>query len=399
MEAVLRELNMQIDEIQKVLRDEKLDGWLFFDHHQRDPLAYRILKLNPSRTVTRRWYYLIPAQGEPRGLVHAIESGVLAGLPGKIQIYSSWAAQVDGLKSLLAGCRRVAMQYSPNCAIPYVSLVDAGTLELVRGTGVEVVTSANLVQLFEARWTAEQLEMHLEAGRRVDRIRAEAFQTIGTALKANRTINEWQVNRFIREGFEKSGLVTDHGPIVGVNANMSNPHYEPGPEGSSEIRKGDAVLIDMWAKLKRPGAVFYDITWTGYCGADPPSAIQNVFEIVRDARDRAVERVQAAVRNKEGIHGFDVDDAARGYIKEKGFAEYFVHRTGHSIGEEVHGTGANMDNLETHDERKIIPGTCFSVEPGVYLPEFGIRSEVNVYVSANEARVTGEKQQKLVAIV
>ena len=390
---------MQIDDIQKALRDEKLDGWLFFDHHQRDPLAYRILKLNPSRTVTRRWYYLIPAQGEPRGLVHAIESGVLAGLPGKIQIYSSWAAQVDGLKSLLAGCRRVAMQYSPNCAIPYVSLVDAGTLELVRGTGVEVVTSANLVQLFEARWTAEQLEMHLEAGRRVDRIRAEAFQTIGTALQANSTINEWQVNRFIREGFEKSGLVTDHGPIVGVNANMSNPHYEPGPEGSSEIRKGDAVLIDMWAKLKRPGAVFYDITWTGYCGADPPSAIQNVFEIVRDARDRAVERVQAAVRNKEGIHGFDVDDAARGYIKEKGFAEYFVHRTGHSIGEEVHGTGANMDNLETHDERKIIPGTCFSVEPGVYLPEFGIRSEVNVYVSANEARVTGEKQQKLVAIV
>jgi Xaa-Pro aminopeptidase len=389
---------MQIDDIQKALRDEKLDGWLFFDHHQRDPLAYRILKLNPSRTVTRRWYYLIPANGEPKGLVHAIESGVLAGLPGKIQIYSSWAAQLDGLKSLLAGCRRIAMQYSPNCAIPYVSLVDAGTLELVQGTGVEVVTSANLVQLFEARWTADQLEMHLEAGRRVDRIRAEAFQMIGTALKANRTINEWQVNRFIREGFEKSGLVTDHGPIVGVNANMSNPHYEPASEGSREIRKGDAVLIDMWAKLDRPGAVFYDITWTGYCGADPPSAIQNVFEIVRDARDRAVERVQAAIRSQEGIHGFDVDDAARGYIKEKGFAEYFVHRTGHSIGEEVHGTGANMDNLETHDERKIIPGTCFSVEPGVYLPEFGIRSEVNVYVSANEARVTGEKQQKLVAI-
>jgi Xaa-Pro dipeptidase len=399
METLLRELSMQIDDIQKALRDEKLDGWLFFDHHQRDPLAYRILKLNPSRTVTRRWYYLIPPNGEPKGLVHAIESGVLAGLPGKIQIYSSWAAQVDGLKSVLAGCRRVAMQYSPDCAIPYVSLVDAGTLELVRGTGVEVLTSANLVQLFEARWTAEQLELHLEAGRRVDRIRAEAFQTIGTALRANRTINEWQVNRFIREGFEKSGMVTDHGPIVGVNANMSNPHYEPGPEGSREIRKGDAVLIDMWAKLDRPGAVFYDITWTGYSGADPPSAIQNVFEIVRDARDRAVERVQAAVRNKEGIHGFDVDDAARCYIKEKGFAEYFVHRTGHSIGEEVHGTGANMDNLETHDERKIIPGTCFSVEPGVYLPDFGIRSEVNVYVSLNEARVTGEKQQKLVAIV
>jgi len=390
---------MQTKEIQEALRDEKLDGWLFFDHHQRDPLAYRILKLNPARTVTRRWYYFIPAQGEPKGLVHAIESGVLTGLPGKTQIYSSWGAQVDGIKNLLAGCRRIAMQYSPNCAIPYVSLVDGGTLELVRSTGVEVVTSANLVQLFEARWTAEQLEMHLEAGRRVDRVRAEAFQTIGTALRANRTINEWQVNRFIRDGFEKSGLVTDHGPIVGVNANMSNPHYEPGPEGSREIRKGDAVLIDMWAKLDRPGAVFYDITWTGYCGAEPPSAIQNVFEVVRDARDRAVERVQSAMRKNESIHGFDVDDAARGYIKEKGFAEYFVHRTGHSIGEEVHGTGANMDNLETHDERKIIPGTCFSVEPGVYLPEFGIRSEVNVYVGPGEARVTGEKQKKLVAIL
>ena len=390
---------MQIKEIQEALRDEKLDGWLFFDHHQRDPLAYRILKLNPTRTMTRRWYYLIPAQGEPNGLVHAIESGALAGLPGKTQIYSSWGAQVDGIKSLLSGCRRIAMQYSPNCAIPYVSLVDGGTLELVRSTGVEVFTSANLVQLFEARWSAEQLEMHLEAGRRVDRIRAEAFQTIGTSLTANRTINEWQVNRFIRDGFEKSGLVTDHGPIVGVNANMSNPHYEPGPEGSHEIRKGDAVLIDMWAKLNRPSAVFYDITWTGYCGAEPPSAIQNVFEVVRDARDRAVERVQSAMRKNESIHGFDVDDAARGYIKDKGFAEYFVHRTGHSIGEEVHGTGANMDNLETHDDRRIIPGTCFSVEPGVYLPEFGIRSEVNVYVGPGEARVTGEKQQKLVAIL
>jgi Xaa-Pro dipeptidase len=390
---------MQIKQIQEALRGEKLDGWLFFDHHQRDPLAYRILKLNPARTVTRRWYYLIPAQGEPKGLVHAIESGVLAGLPGKTQIYSSWGAQVDGIKSLLSGCHRVAMQYSPNCAIPYVSLVDGGTLELVRSAGVEVVTSANLVQLFEARWTAEQLEMHLEAGRRVDRIRGEAFQTIGAALKANRAINEWRVNRFIRDAFEKSGLVTDHGPIVGVNANMSNPHYEPGPEGSSEIRKGDAVLIDMWAKLDQPGAVFYDITWTGYCGGEPPSAIQNVFEVVRDARERAVERVQTAISKSEDIRGFDVDDAARGYIKEKGFADYFVHRTGHSIGEEVHGTGANMDNLETHDERKIIPGTCFSVEPGVYLPEFGIRSEVNVYVGQGAARVTGEQQREMVAIL
>jgi Xaa-Pro dipeptidase len=389
---------MHIEEIQAALRDEHLDGWLFFDHHQRDPLAYRILGLNLKSVATRRWYYFIPAHGDPKGLVHAIESGVLGGLPGDVQKYSSWGGQLDGLRRLLAGSRKIAMQYSPNCSIPYVSLVDGGTIELVRSTGVEVVTSANLVQLFEARWTAAQLETHLEAGRRVDRVRAEAFQKITAALAAGQAITEWDVNRFIRAGFEKSGLATDHGPIVAVNANMSDPHYEPQPQGSSEIRKGDAVLIDMWAKLDRPSAVYYDITWTGYCGASPPSALQNIFEIVRDARDRAIERVQTAIPRGEVLHGFEVDDAARAYIKERGFGEYFVHRTGHSIGEEVHGTGANMDNLETHDERRIIPGTCFSIEPGVYLPEYGIRSEVDVYVSVTEARVTGEVQRQLVTI-
>ncbi len=389
---------MHIQEIQAALEEEHLDGWLFFDHHQRDPLAYRILKLNPQAVATRRWYYFIPAHGEPRGLVHAIESSVLAGLPGDIRKYSSWPAQLDGIRQLLAGNRKIAMQYSPNCAIPYVSLVDGGTIELVRGTGVEIATSANLVQLFEARWSAEQLEMHLEAGRRVDRVRAAAFQKIADLLAAGQTITEWDVNRFIRAGFEGSGLITDHGPIVTVNSNMSDPHYEPGAQGSREIHPADAVLIDMWAKLDRPSAVYYDITWTGYCGGAPPSALENVFEVVRDARDRAVRRVQTAMERREVIHGFDVDDAARTFIKERGFGDYFFHRTGHSIGEEVHGTGANMDNLETHDERRIIPRTCFSVEPGVYLPEFGIRSEVNVYVGASEAQVTGEAQQKLVTI-
>jgi len=389
---------MHIEDIQSALQQENLDGWLFFDHHQRDPLAYRILKLNPKQVASRRWYYFIPAHGEPKGLVHAIEASVLAGLPGKIRKYSSWTGQLDGLRDLLAGCRKIAMQYSPNCSIPYVSLVDGGTLELVRGAGVEIATSANLVQLFEARWTAEQLEMHLEAGRRVDRVRADAFKKVAATLAAGQTITEWDVNRFIRAGFENSGLLTDHGPIVAVNANMSNPHYEPEAHDSREIRPGDAVLIDMWAKLDCPSAVYYDITWTGYCGAAPPTALQNIFELVRDARDRAIQRVQAAIPRGEVIHGFDVDDAARTYIKDHGLDEYFIHRTGHSIGEEVHGTGANMDNLETQDERRIIAGTCFSIEPGVYLPEFGIRSEVNVYVGATEARVTGEVQQKLVTV-
>jgi Xaa-Pro aminopeptidase len=389
---------MHIEEIQSALREEHLDGWLFFDHHQRDPLAYRILKLNPKAVATRRWYYFIPANGEPKGLVHAIEPGVLSGLPGVIRKYSSWTAQLEGIQQLLSGARKIAMQYSPNCAIPYVSLVDGGTLDLVRGTGVEIATSANLIQLFEARWSAEQLDMHLEAGRRVDLVRDAAFQKIAASLAAGERIREWDVNRFIRAGFEAAGLVTDHGPIVAVNANMSDPHYEPEPEGSREIHPGDAVLIDMWAKLNRPSAVYYDITWTGYCGATPPAALQNVFEVVRDARDRAIQRVRTAVPRGEVVQGFEVDDAARNYIKERGFGEYFIHRTGHSIGEEVHGTGANMDNLETHDERRIIAGTCFSIEPGVYLPDFGIRSEVNVYVGATEARVTGKIQQELVTI-
>ncbi len=389
---------MHIEEIQAAIREEHLDGWLFFDHHQRDPLAYRILGLNLQAVATRRWYYFIPANGEPKGLVHAIEPGVLAGLPGEMKRYSSWPAQWEGIQELLAGCRRIAMQYSSNCAIPYVSLVDGGTIELVRGAGVEIATSANLIQLFESRWTTDQFEMHMEAGRRVDHVRAEAFRRIAAALSAGETITEWDVNRFIREGFDGSGLVTDHGPIVAVNAHMSDPHYEPQPKASREIRRGDAVLIDLWAKLDEPSAVYYDITWTGYCGPTPPAALQNIFEVVRDARDRAVARVQTAVENGETLHGFEVDDAARTYIKDRGFGQYFFHRTGHSIGEEVHGTGANMDNLETHDERRIIAGTCFSVEPGVYLPEFGIRSEVNVYVGEKQARVTGEIQRKLVTI-
>lgn len=390
---------MQIDQIQAALREEKLDGWLFFDHHNRDPLAYKVLGLATVRTPTRRWYYLIPAAGEPKALVHRIESGMLDALPGEKQIYSGWNTQVGGLKTMLAGCRRIAMQYSPLCAIPYVAMVDGGTLELVRQAGPEIVSSANLVQLFEARWTAAQLETHLEAGRRVDRIRAAAFRHIGDALRAGQDITEWQVNRFIRSEFDRASLFTDHGPIVAVNAHMSDPHYEPQVQRSAPIRKGDPVLIDMWAKLDQPGAVYYDITWTGYCGSDIPERVREVFAVVAGARDQAVARVKAAMTGAEPLCGFQVDDAARGYITDRGFGEFFVHRTGHSIGEEVHGTGANMDNLETHDERSIIPRTCFSVEPGVYLPEFGIRSEVNVYVDTNEARVTGEVQNELVSIL
>jgi Xaa-Pro aminopeptidase len=384
--------------IQAALREENLDGWLFFDHHLRDPLAYRILNFDPPRTPSRRWYYLIPAHGEPRKLEHRIERNMLGALPGLTHVYSSWATQVDGLATLLAGCRRVAMQYSPDCAIPYVAMVDAGTVELVRARGVEVASSANLVQYFEARWTQDKLDSHLAAGQLVDEIRRRAFEEIGDRLRGRELVNEWIIAAFIRQAFERAGLYTDHGPIVAVNANCSNPHYEPHPENSAPIAQGDVVLIDMWAKLARPGSVYYDITWTGYTDHEIPSNVQNIFSIVAGARDAAIAKVQSSIANGEPLYGYEVDDACRGHIREHGLAEYFVHRTGHSIGEEVHGSGANMDNLETHDERRVIPWTCFSVEPGIYLPEFGIRSEVNLFIGDTAARVTGEKQEKMLLI-
>lgn len=385
--------------IQAALRESGLDGWLFFDHHRRDPLAYRVLAIPDTVEATRRWYYLVPTAGEPRKLVHRIESRALDSLPGEKQTYSSWHDQQSKLRMLLSGCSRIAMQYSPNCAIPYVSLVDAGTIELVRSLGGEVVSSADLVQQFEARWTQRQFQLHLEAGKLVDQTRREAFERIRERLSSKEAVTEYEVQQFIRARFSESGLKTDHGPIVAVNANASDPHYEPSAERNTPIRSGDVVLIDLWAKMASdPQAVYYDITWTGFCGEVVPERVQNVFEVVRDARKRASQFVIRKTGAQQSFAGYEVDDVARGYIESRGFGDYFFHRTGHSIGTEVHGTGANMDNLESHDERRVIPGTCFSIEPGIYLSQFGIRSEVNVYVGYGFAQVTGEAQEQLVCL-
>jgi len=390
---------MQLAEIQSALRELSLDGWLFYDHHERDPLAYRVLGFRPARHVTRRWYYFIPAEGEPRGLVHRIEAGMLDALPGPKTVYADWRNQVEGLRALLAGSRAVAMQYSPRNAVPYVGMVDAGTVELVRSLGAEVVTSADLIQMFEARWSAAQLEGCLEAGRRVDEVRRAAFERIRAQHAEGELVTEWTIRNFILDSFTRAGLFTDHGPIVAVNDNASNPHYEPSRDMHRPIRPGDVILLDMWAKLAgEEDSVYYDITWTGYTGAAPPSDVLNVFGIVREARDRGVEFVQRAVRERTDLRGFQVDDVVRGHIVAAGYGEWFPHRTGHSIGREVHGAGANMDNLETHDDRRVIAGTCFSIEPGIYLPRFGIRSEVNVYAGEAEAIVTGEAQQALVIV-
>lgn len=389
---------MRITEIQAAIREEGLDGWLFFDHHRRDPLAYRVLKFTPGSMVSRRWYYFVPALGDPRKLEHKIEAHTLDALPGKQYLYAAWDEMVNRLREVTGGARRIAMQYSANCALPYVAMVDAGTIELIRGLGLEIVSSANLIQYFEARWTKEQLQSHVEAARRIDEIRREAFERIGAKQRAGERVTEWDIKTFILDRYQEDGIFIDHGPDVAVNGNASNPHYDPSRESCSEIRTGDFVLIDMWGKLERPDSVYYDITWTGYCGESVPEKIQRVFGVVVEARDRAIRRVEEAVASHSSLRGFEVDDAARDYIRGQGFGEYFFHRLGHSIGTDIHGTGANMDNLETHDERRVIPWTCFSIEPGIYLPEFGVRSEVDMFVDESRARVTGEKQDNIVLI-
>jgi Xaa-Pro dipeptidase len=390
---------LDLGAIQLAILEAGLDGWLFFDHHFRDPLAYRVLRLEPLQSPTRRWYYFIPAAGEPIKLQHRIEPRILDVLPGRVMVYSGWREHRETLGGLLSGRRSIAMQYSPHCNVPYVSMVDAGTVELIREMGVEVVSSADLVQLFEARWQESQLEMHFDAGRRVDAIRRAAFEEISAHLNGGRAVGEIEIKKFILASFEREGMITDHGPIVAVNAHASDPHYEPTVASSHEIRRGDVVLIDLWAKLRQPRSVYYDITWTGFCGASPPTEVENVFEIVAGARDAAIAGVRTALSSGQKIRGCDVDDLARGHISQRGLGDYFFHRTGHSIGEDVHGAGANMDNFETHDERTLIPGCCFSVEPGVYLPGFGIRSEVNVFVEPTDARVTGEIQTQVLRLL
>ena len=389
---------MNLDDIQAALREAKLDGWLFYDHHRRDAIAYRVLGINPVM-CTRRWYYLIPAEGVPAKLVHRIEANNLADLPGAEERYSSWREQREGLSRMLHGKKTIAMQYSALNNIPYVGLVDAGTIELVKTCGVEIVSSADLVQQFESTWSEEQWQSHLAAGMVVHESVRTAFAAIRAAVQTGKAITEYDVQQEMVRVFEAKGLIADEPPCVAVNVNSANPHYSPSPEGSAPIHAEDLVLLDVWGKLNKPGSVYFDITWTGYVGETVPDQYTKVFDVVREARDTAINLVQKSLQAGRIIYGYEVDDAAREVIDRKGYGTFFVHRTGHSIGEDVHGNGANMDNFETHDERRIISRTCFSIEPGIYLHDFGIRSEVNVFTGARDARVTGEIQSEIVPIL
>jgi len=388
---------MNLPAIQAALRERQIDAWLFYDHHRRDPIAYRVLGLPDTLMVTRRWFYLIPAQGDPVKLVHKIEAGHLDSLPGAKRKYAGWQELFDNIKAILGNYCNIAMQYSPNNSVFTISLVDAGTVEIVRGMGKNVVSSADLVAQFEATFTDEQVQTHFAARDAIDAITASAFQEIGRRARDGGT-NEYAMQQWFMEAFRRENLVTDDPPIVAVNANSGNPHYEPHAEGSAPIREGDFVLLDVWAKKNTPGAVYYDITWTGYVGKAPSDKQREIFQIVRDARDAGVKTVLDASAAGQRIAGWQVDRATRDHIRKAGYGDYFIHRTGHSIGTEVHANGANMDDLEIHDERQILPNSCFSIEPGIYLPEFGVRSEVNILVRPNRAEVTGKIQREIVTI-
>lgn len=389
---------MNLDAIQSALRAQNLDAWLFYDHHHRDPIAYRILGLSESAHVTRRWYYLIPADGEPRKLVHRVEQGRLDTLPGSKGLYSSWQELEAGLYAMLAPFRRLAMQYSPRNAIMYVSLVDAGTVELLRAMGKTIVSSADLVSEFEAVLSQEQIASHYEAQKALDEILAEGFQEIGRRVESGREATEYAMVQWFQEAMRRADLVWENGPNVSVNENSSDSHYEPTAETTRTINKGDFLLIDIWARKNRPDTVFYDITWTAVVGREPGDREQQVFEAVRDGRDAAIALVKDAFQAQRPIAGWEADDAARAVIRKAGLGQAFTHRTGHNIATSLHGNGAHLDNLETHDERRILPFTCFSVEPGAYLPEFGVRSEVNMITFADKAEVTGKIQRELIRV-
>jgi Xaa-Pro aminopeptidase len=390
---------LDVAAVQGRLRQAGLDGWLLYDFHGSNPIATRLAGLSDGRHMTtRRWYYLIPASGQPRGLVHAIERHNLDGLPGERLVYAGRQQLEDGLTRLLSGMRRVAMEYSPMCAIPYVSRVDAGTAEMVRARGVEILSSGDLVQQFEARWTPEQLASHRDASASLYRIKDRAFQEAADALRRGRSLNEHQLQQQMVRWFEEEGLVSDSPPVVAVGGNAGDPHYLPAADNCRAIVANEVLLLDLWGKKPDPGAVFADITWVAVTSARVPGDVSKAFHAVALARDAAVELVAGAARDGRDLHGWEVDRAARAVLAQEGYADWIVHRTGHSLGENVHGNGAHMDDYETHDDRRLLPGTGFTIEPGLYFESFGVRTEINVYRGEREALVTGPRQSEVITL-
>ncbi|MGA9121069.1 MAG: M24 family metallopeptidase [Bacteroidota bacterium] len=392
---------MDLPGIQAALRAHKMDGWLFTDFRNRDFLAYKVLGLNFEKMNTRRWFYYIPAKGVPKKIVSIVEKHKLDDLPGSTMVYLSWEQLHAALKKTLGGKKSIAMQYSPKNNVPYVSLVDGGTVELIKGFGHKLVSSADLVQMFVSVISEEGYRTHKQAGAAMDRIRAEAFEEIRRAVRSGVLKTEYEIQQFIMRRFGEENLTTYDPPMVGTNDHPADPHFDTTAANARPIKQGDTVLIDMWAKLNTPGAIYYDITWVGFVGQDPPPKYQKIFQTVRNARDAAIAFVQDHFAKGKPCYGWEVDDACRAVVKKAGFGKYFVHRTGHSITEDTHGNGVNIDNLETKDDRRLMPGCCFSIEPGIYLEgEMAARSEINMFIRHDgTAEVTGEKQEELVLLV
>lgn len=393
---------MDLQAIQNALKEAGLDGWLFYDFHNRDMIAARILNMDTKRFASRRWFYFIPAEGEPQKLVHRIEPWRCDHLPGEKHIYLPWQEQHRLLRDILKWSKKIAMQYSPMNSIPYVSIVDAGTFQLVKSFGVEIVSSADLVSKFESHLSMEDWQSHVEAGKILQMVKDEAFKEICRRVKSGNNPTEYQIYEYMVNMMKTNGLAFNDGPIVAVNEHAADPHFEPTPGNTFRMKEGDLVLIDLWAKLNKPRSIYYDITWMGYIGETVPEKIENIFQIARNGRDTALNLVRRRFSRRESLYGWEVDDACRNVIKESGLAEYFTHRTGHNIGEEVHGNGVNIDNLETKDERLIIPGTCFSVEPGIYMEheKIGFRTEIDVFVTdEGNVEVSGAIQEKVIPIL
>ncbi len=393
---------MDIGKIQEELRNEGLDGWLFYDFHNRDPIAIRILGIDSKRFTSRRWYYFVPSDGTPKKLVHRIESWKLDNLPGEKFVYLPWQEQHNLLRTILGNSKKVAMQYSPFNSIPYVSTVDGGTIELIRSFGIEVVSSSNLVSLFESHLSDEEIQSHSRAGYLVHKIKDKAFSEIAHRIKAGNNPTEFEIHKFMLNLFKEYNLTTNDGPIVAVNEHAADPHFEPTESNTSIIKEGDLVLIDLWAKVNEEHSIYYDITWMGFVGYEIPEKISTVFNVVAEARDSALHLIHQRFTNNLPVYGFEVDNAARKVIAEAGYSNYFTHRTGHNIGEEVHGNGTHIDNLETRDERRIIPGSCFSIEPGIYIAEekIGFRSEIDVVITnSSEVVIYGDIQQAVIPIL
>jgi Xaa-Pro dipeptidase len=390
---------LPVAEVQRALADDRLDGWLLYDFQGSNPIAARLSGLTAGKKMTtRRWYYLIPARGEPRGLVHAIERHNLDGLPGDKQPYAGRDRLEDGLRRLLKGMKRVAMEYSPGNNIPYISRVDAGTIESVRDLGVEVVSSGDLVQRFEALWSAEALGSHRSASDALYRVKDQAFAMVRDRLAGGVPTTEFDVQRAMMDWMDAEGLTAADTPNVSAQENAGNPHYHPSQEVHRAIRPGEVLLLDLWGKLRHPGAVFADITWVGFTGRTVPEEYARAFAAARDGRDAAINLVQSAARNGRELRGFEVDRACRTVVERAGYGAEFIHRTGHSLGETVHGNGVHLDDYETHDDRRLIPGTGFTIEPGVYTSRFGVRTEINMFMDERDAYVSGPCQTEIVPL-